>query len=71
MSQAIEGGTYRHFKGGTYRVRCLATDADDGRAVVVYENLSSREVYVRGREHFEDRVWDSGVPTDRFTQIEV
>lgn len=70
MSQAIEGGLYRHFRGTNYRVLHLAKNASTGGDAVVYQDVSGGEVYVRDRAQFEEQVPLGGKMIDRFTLAE-
>jgi len=58
--QLIIGGTYKHFKGKTYRVLDIARNSDNCKEVyVVYESLSDSDypagtVWIRPIEQFID-----------------
>lgn len=71
MSQVVEGGCYRHFKGNLYRVLHLAKNAATGVDVVVYQSINGGEVYVRDRAQFEELVAQDGKMVDRFAPAEV
>ncbi len=43
---------YRHFKGGFYFPRKLATDTDTGEMMVVYEDEKTGTMWVRKKEEF-------------------
>ncbi len=49
MSRELKiNGLYRHFKGGCYRVLCLALDTETGVESVVYQHtIDHHRIYVR------------------------
>ena len=46
------GGTYRHFKGTTYRVLALARHTETDEELVVYQAESGGTVYARPKAMF-------------------
>ena len=60
--------SYKHYKGTTYHVICLAKDADSLEPVVVYQNPENFEVWVRPEKEWDDIIDEAG--TKRFTLIE-
>ena len=51
------GKTYRHFKGGVYRVICLGRSCDDESIQVVYCSVDNENsIWIRNIEEFASRV---------------
>jgi len=49
------GQLYRHFKGGRYRVVCVASDSESKAPFVVYQDVDNpTKVWVRSLEQFVD-----------------
>lgn len=48
----VIGGLYRHFKGHFYKVLLEGKDADDLSDKIVYENISSGEIWIRDKNEF-------------------
>lgn len=65
-TKQIRPGLYRHFKGGTYYVLSIATDANTGAAMVVYSN--PRGLWTRPYEDFTVHVERDGYSGPRFRQ---
>ena len=61
-----EGQHYRHFKGGLYTILGVATHSETLEERVVYRNDETREVWVRPKAMFMDRVGD----VERFTLLD-
>ncbi|MDR0947509.1 MAG: DUF1653 domain-containing protein [Ruminococcus sp.] len=60
------GGTYKHFKGGTYTVLMLAKDHEDASEQVIYVKLDDGSIWVRPAEMFLEEVDDHGNIKERF-----
>lgn len=43
---------YKHFKGHIYKVLAVAKDADDETLKVVYQNVDTKEIWVRDYDEF-------------------
>lgn len=63
------GRTYRHFKGGLYRVVCEATHSETEERLVVYEALPDRGFFVRPLAMFLDDVDRDGYRGPRFVEV--
>lgn len=77
MSEPEVGATYRHFKGGTYRVVATATKEDTGETLVVYRGASNPDssVWARSLEGWNELILlqDEGVGSHavpRFRKVE-
>lgn len=61
-------GTYRHFKGGEYRVLCLARHSETLAPMVVYQALYGEQgVWVRPAGMWNEIVETDGRAVSRFT----
>lgn len=68
----IIGGTYRHYKGGLYRVLAIALHSETLAQMVVYETLYENELgrtWVRPAEMFLENIEVAGVLTPRFQAV--
>ena len=64
-------GVYRHYKGGMYRVVCLAHHSETLEDMVVYEPLDgSTGFWVRPASMWNETVIVDGVERQRFEKIE-
>ena len=52
MRELIIGGIYRHFKGGFYKVLNIAKDCDTLEDLVVYQNINTKEIWIRKKTEF-------------------
>ena len=53
----IRRGLYRHFKGNTYNVICIATFTETGEQMVVYQAVyGDHKIYVRPYKMFASEV---------------
>ncbi|MHC5539992.1 DUF1653 domain-containing protein [Singulisphaera rosea] len=66
---AHPGRTYRHFKGGLYRVLFEAKHSETDEPLVVYEALPDRGYFVRPLAMFLDHVDRDGYQGPRFVEI--
>lgn len=63
-------GRYRHFKGGEYRVFCVARHSETEEPMVVYQALyGERGVWVRPASMWNELVERDGETFRRFTYI--
>ena len=66
----IRPGKYRHFKGGEYRVFCMARHSETGEEMVVYQALyGERGIWVRPASMWNETVERDGKTFQRFTYI--
>ena len=64
-------GVYRHYKGGMYRVVCLAHHSETLEDMVVYEPLDGKTgFWVRPASMWNETVTVDGVERPRFEKIE-
>ena len=50
---------YRHYKGGTYEIITMASNASDRSPMVVYRSVDFGSIYVRPLSEWEETVSDS------------
>ena len=66
--EQIRPGKYRHFKGGEYRVFCMARHSETGEEMVVYQALyGERGIWVRPASMWNETVERDGKMFQRFT----
>ena len=64
-------GLYRHYKGGVYRVVCLAHHSETLEDMVIYEPLDSNTGYwARPASMWDEMVEVDGVLRPRFEKVE-
>lgn len=56
------GKIYKHFKGHVYEVINIARDSETLKKVVVYQNVNSKEVWVRDYDMFNSLVDKNNYP---------
>ena len=62
---------YRHFKGGTYEVVCIAKNSETLEDTVIYRSLTEPEkIWARPLSMWNERVTRDGKEFDRFTKID-
>ncbi|MBU0578200.1 DUF1653 domain-containing protein [Patescibacteria group bacterium] len=63
----IRAGTYKHYKGGLYKVISIAKHTETGEDMVVYRSLDKeRQLWVRPLEIFREKVKVEGKLIPRF-----
>lgn len=76
--QEIKPGIYKHYKGGIYRVRFIATHSETLEKLVVYEMIEDTRpgrtygpgsIWVRPLTMFTENVEWEGKTVPRFAQI--
>lgn len=66
--EQIRPGKYRHFKGGEYRVFCMARHSETGEEMVIYQALyGERGIWVRPASMWNETVERDGKTFQRFT----
>jgi hypothetical protein len=61
---------FRHFKGGLYKLVCIANDSETQEKMVVYQALYGEKLcWVRPYEMFFGKVERDGKVMDRFSPI--
>jgi hypothetical protein len=67
----MPGETWRHYKGGNYKIITLANHSETKEALVIYQSLSFGSIYARPLSMWNDTVENSrgGIET-RFKKIE-
>lgn len=61
-------GTYKHYKGGLYKVKMIGKHTETGELLVIYED-SKNNVWIRPKEMFESDVEFNGEKMKRFTKF--
>lgn len=70
-SETLRPGRYRHFKGGEYEVRGVATHSETGEQLVVYRPLYGEGgLWVRPLSMFLETIDRDGQVQPRFTFLE-
>jgi len=66
----IQAGTYRHYKGGTYKVIGLAKHSETQEELVVYKSVDDEhQLWVRPLKMFMENVQIDGKLIPRFTYL--
>lgn len=75
MSRTVQPGTYRHYKGGAYRVIGVARHTENSEDLVIYESLHDApdfpagSLWVRPLSMFLETVAVNGENIPRFARI--
>lgn len=68
--EEIKIGRYRHFKGGEYRVLCMAKHSETLEPMVVYQALyGEKGIWVRPASMWNETVERDGQIFHRFTYL--
>ena len=68
--EEIRPGLYRHFKGGEYRVLCMARHSETEEWMVVYQALyGDKGFWVRPARMWNEEVEHEGVLRKRFEYV--
>ena len=71
MQDLLQPGTYRHYKGGSYRVIGTARHSETGELLVVYRCLYDNDsLWVRPLAMFVEKVLVEGRQVPRFERLE-
>lgn len=69
--EEIRPGLYLHFKGGEYRVLCMARHSETEEWMVLYQALyGERGIWVRPASMWDEEVERDGRRQKRFTFVE-
>lgn len=52
----LPGETWRHYKGGNYKIITLANHTETKEPLVIYQSISFGSIYARPLEMWEDTV---------------
>ena len=68
MTQKIEvGKTYRHYKGGIYKIIALAKHSETNEDMIVYQSQSTQDIWVRPKTMWNEIINDN---VFRFTLLD-
>lgn len=56
------GGLYRHFKGGVYKLRAVASDSSDLKQIAVYQSIKDGTFWTRPLSEFRELLSPDRVP---------
>ena len=68
--QTVAPGIYKHFKGGLYRVHCVARHSETEEELVIYEMLKDNSWWARPIDMFNGVVDRDGTSRRRFIRVE-
>lgn len=54
LKEIVEGGWYRHYKGGIYQILCVATHTESGEEQVIYKGKTKGRIWARPKSMFMD-----------------
>lgn len=67
----LKPGKYRHYKGRTYELICVAKHTETDEPLVIYRALyGDRKIWARPYSMWTEKVMVNGVETPRFTWID-
>ena len=66
----VPGETWRHYKGGTYKIITLANHSETKEPLVIYQSISFGSIYARPLAMWEDTIENKrGGIEPRFTKL--
>lgn len=69
----LPGEKYQHYKGGKYKVICLANHTDNNEPLVIYKSLSFGSIYARPLTEWIEMInpqkAETTYPINRFEKI--
>ena len=68
MDYPLPGQTYKHYKGGTYKIITLATHTESKEALVIYQSVPFGSIFARPLDVWEDVVDYEGSKVKRFVR---
>ena len=69
MEYPLPGTTYKHYKGGTYKILTLANHTETNEPLVIYQSIPFGSIYARPLSMWEDVCDYEGRKVKRFKQI--
>jgi len=69
MEYPLPGESYKHYKGGTYKIITLATHSETKEALVIYRSIPFGSIYARPLSIWEDVCDFEGRKIKRFTRL--
>lgn len=63
------GETYRHYKGGIYRIIAVATHTETYKTYITYQSLADKRIWVRPAKMFQQKVAVNGKKIKRFVRL--
>lgn len=68
MDYPLPGQTYKHYKGGTYKIITLSTHTETNEALVIYQSVPFGSIYARPLDIWEEVCDYEGRKVKRFTR---
>lgn len=68
MDYPLPGQTYKHYKGGTYKIITLATHTETKEALVIYQSVPFGSIFARPLDMWEEVCEYEGRKVKRFTR---
>lgn len=66
----IKGQVYRHYKGGIYKIICIAKHSENKERLVIYQDQEDlRKIWARPEKMFSEIIKINNISTPRFKFI--